>query len=218
MTTSALPICPQCQQTDQVQKVSSLYGLNTKEWIETNSYTDTDGNIRYTDEKRQAHTILGLKLKPPEKPGAPAHPGILYGLGLLIILFILSVLCPFAIVPILIVAGVVAEPSFAIPDIAGMPGWMFFAGIGLCLLLLVLAALVWVGTLVKRRYNRALANYREKKTRYEREELPRWESSMRRWNELYFCLRDETVFLLGEKKIIRLEDLQKYLLDPYYLR
>ncbi len=41
MTTPSLPICPHCKQTDQVQKVSSLYGLNTKEWIETSSYTFT---------------------------------------------------------------------------------------------------------------------------------------------------------------------------------
>ena len=216
MTTPALPICPQCKQTDQVQKVSSLYELNTKEWIETNSYTDADGEIRYTDEKHQAHTLLGLKLKPPEKPGPPGHPGIRYGLGLLVMIFLLSVICPFIFIPILIFAGVFTELPFDIPDIAGMPSWTLFAVAGLCLLLLLVVALVWVGIKVKRRYDRALAGYQDEKTRYEHEDLPRWESAMRRWNSLYFCLRDETVFLQGEQKVIRLEDLQKYLLDPYY--
>jgi len=216
MTTPELPICPQCKQTDQVQKISSLYELNTKEWIETQSYTDTDGEIRYTDEKHQAHTLLGLKLKPPEKPDAPTHPRILYGLLLLIIIILLSVLCPFPIIPILVVAGVFSESSFEIPDIAGIPAGMLLAGVGLCLLLLVVVALIWGSIVIKRRYNRALADFQEKQTRYQREDLPRWESAIRRWNDLYFCLRDETVFLQGEQKIIRLEDLQKYLLNPYY--
>ena len=93
---------------------------------------------------------------------------------------------------------------------------MLLAGGALCLLLLVVAALIWGGIAIKRRYNRALADFQVKQTRYQREDLPRWESAIRRWNDLYFCLRDETVFLLGEQKIIRLEDLQKYLLSPYY--
>jgi len=216
MTTPALPTCPQCRQTDQVQKVSSLYGLNTKEWIETHSYTDHDGQTQNMDEKHQAHTLLGLKLKPPERPAAPTHPGIWYGLAILGVLFLLSFLCPFSITPILIVTGIFSVPTLEIPDIAGLPVWTLLAVGGLCLMLLTIIVLVWAGILVKRRYNRALAGYREKKTQYEREDLPRWESAMRRWNDMYFCLRDETVFLLGEQKIIRLDDLQKYLLDPYY--
>jgi hypothetical protein len=215
MTTPALPICPQCKQTDQVQKVSSVYGLNTKEWIETRSYTDTDGDTRHVDEKHQAHTALGLKLKPPEKPTSPAHPGILYAVGIFVVLFVLSILCPFAIVPILIVAGVIAESPIEIPAIAGMSTGMLLA-VGGLILLLVMGVLIWLGILIKRRYDRAMAGYREKKTRYERQDLPNWESAMRRWNEMYICLRDETVFRLGEQKIIRLDDLQDYLLDPYY--
>jgi len=215
MTTPALPICPQCKQTDQVQKVSSVYGLNTKEWIESRSYTDNDGDIRHVDEKHQAHTALGLKLKPPEKPKSPAHPGILYAVGIFVVLFVLSILCPLGFIPIFIAAGVFAESNIDIPVISNLPAGSLLA-VGGLILLLVGVALIWVGILIKRRYDRAMTGYREKKTRYEREDLPRWESAMRRWNELYLCLRDETVFRLGEQKIIRLDDLQDYLIDPYY--
>jgi len=116
----------------------------------------------------------------------------------------------------LILAGVFAGAPVEIPEIAGQPAWVVLAAVGLCLGLIVLAALVLGGILVKRRYDRSVAGYRQKKDQYERDDLPRWESAMRRWNELYFCLRDETVFLLGEEKIIRLDDLEKYLVDPYY--
>ena len=217
MTTPILPICPRCKQTDQVQKISSVYGLNTKEWIETRSYTDHEGNIRHEDETHQAHTALGLKLKPPEKPKSPTHPGILYGIGIFGVLFLLSFFCPFIIVPILIVAGVFVEPALEIPEIAGIsPGTLIAVG-GL-ILLLILVVLIWVGILVKRRYDRSMAGFREKKTRYEREDLPYWQDAMRRWNELYICLRDETIFHPREQKAIHLDELQTYLIDPFYRR
>jgi hypothetical protein len=190
--------------------------LNTKEWIETRHSTDLHGHTSSVKEKHEAHTVLGLKLKPPEEPRGPTHPGIWYGLGVGVVLLLLSFFCPFLLTPILILAGVFAGAPVEIPEIAGQPAWVVLAAVGLCLGLIVLAALVWGGILVKRRYDRSVAGYRQKKDQYERDDLPRWESAMRRWNELYFCLRDETVFLLGEEKIIRLDDLEKYLVDPYY--
>ena len=220
MITPALPICPQCKQSDQVQKVSAVYGLNTKEWIETQTVRDRQGRMRQEHESHQAHTQLGLQLKPPEKPATPAHPGIWYGLGVFGVLFLLSFLCPFIIIPILIVVGVLAEAP-VIPGIASLSDGTLLA-VGGVVLLLVVAGLVVAGILVKRRYARAMAGYGEKKTRYEREDLPRWEQAMQRWNEMYLCLRDETVFLPEEQKVIRVDEVQNYLHDylndPFYQR
>ncbi len=215
MLTPALPTCPRCKQTDQVQKVSSLYGLNTKEWYETNM-REQDGHYYHTRDRHEAHTELGLKLKPPEKPVSPSHPGVWYGIGVGFVLLLLSGLCPLLIVPELIVAGVLSESRVEIPDIAGHPGWAVLAVVGLILLLLLLVALVVGGILLKRRYERSLAGYKKKKSQYDQEELLRWKDAMQRWNQLYFCLRDETAFLTGEEKFIRLEELPKFLADPYY--
>lgn len=215
MITPTLPTCPKCKLIDQVQKVSSLYGLNTKIWYETSTMTQ-DGHDYHSEDKHESHTELGLKLKPPEKPGSPVNPGIWYGIGVGLVLLILLGLLPVLITPVLILAGVLADSQVKIPEIAGQPGWRVLAVVGIILLVLVLVALVVGGILVKRRYNRSLAGYKQKKNQYDQEDLPRWESSMKRWDQLYFCLRDETVFLPGEDKMIRLEDMNKYLVDPYF--
>jgi hypothetical protein len=81
MASPVLPVCPKCKQTDQVQKVTSTYGVNTKEWYETRTSTDADGHTHSYQEKHEAHTQLGLKLKPPQQPPQPTHPGIWYGIG-----------------------------------------------------------------------------------------------------------------------------------------
>ena len=99
MNTPILPICPKCQQTDQVQKVTSIYGANTKEWKESSTGIDSWGNTVTTEHLRQAHTSLGLKLKLPDEPAGPTHPGLWYGIGGLVVFILTITLCPLAFIP-----------------------------------------------------------------------------------------------------------------------
>ncbi len=94
MQSLSLPSCPACKQTDQVQKVTSLFASNTKEWKETSTGIDSWGNTVTTELLRKAHTSLGLKLKPPKEPSSHTQPGFWYGLGGLILVFLCSILCP----------------------------------------------------------------------------------------------------------------------------
>jgi hypothetical protein len=32
-------------------------------------------------------------------------------------------------------------------------------------------------------------------------EIPRWEKAMARWNQLYYCFRDDSVFITSEKSV-----------------
>ncbi len=215
MYTSPIPTCPQCKQSNQVQKVSSVYGLNTKEWYETS--TRIEGEFDTSSQvKHEAHTTLGLKLEPPEKPANPIHPGIWYGVGIGLVLLVLSGMCPVLITPLLIVGGVLAEGEQDIPQISGQPAWVFIVAAGLLVLFVGLVVLIIAGVFIKRRYDRSLAGYKQKKKDHDEYELPRWENAMERWNQLYFCLRDETLFIPGEEKSIRLEDMHEYLMDPYF--
>jgi hypothetical protein len=219
MSAIPLPICPTCRQTDQVEKVKSIYEANTKEWYETRTHTGMHGQIESYKEFHEAHTLLGLKLKPPDGPSGPSHPGIWYGIGGLAVFILLSVLCPLAVgllsllVPIFIGATL-------IPNVSDLPNWEVLAIIvgsgALCLGIIGIIFIIWLGFRIKNRFMRDMENYKEKKETYEREEIPPWERAKNRWEKLYYCMRDETVFIPEENKAIQAKDMEKYLYNPYF--
>ncbi|MEW5872357.1 MAG: hypothetical protein AB1894_24045 [Chloroflexota bacterium] len=219
INTPTLPTCPTCKQTDQIRKVTSLYALNTKEWSESYSRTDAWGHTETVDEHKEAHTSLGLKLKPPPEPSGPTHPGLWYGIGGLVAFILLSALCPLVMLPLSLVIPALAGSTF-VPDVSGVPAWaVTAAAIGvltLCVGGLGIGLLVWLGLKVKRRFKRDLQNYKAKRATFERDELPRWQRAQSRWEQLYFCMRDETVFIPAENKAIKAEDMLKYLYDPMF--
>lgn len=218
----SLPVCPRCKQTDQIQKVTSLYASNTKEWTETSTRIDSWGDTVTSERLRTAHTSLGLKLKPPDKPLGPTHPGLWYGLGLVIAVFLCSILVPIAlsllgvVVPIL---GGLVGGSTLLPDIAGMPAWavsiLLIVLPSACAILLGGGAIAWLGVKVKRRFDRDMASYKKKKADFERDELSRWERAKARWEQLHYCMRDETLFIPGENRAVPVDDMQKHLYDPW---
>ena len=219
MTTNTLPTCPKCKQTDQVQKVTSVFAANTKEWKETSTGIDSWGNSTTSEETKRAHTVLGLKLKMPDEPGGPTHPGLWYGIGGLIALILASALCPIALVPLGFILPVLGGAAF-LPDLGGLPAWLVTAlAVGLpvlCVAGLGLGLLVWLGSKVKGRFGRDMENYRAKKAVFDRDEKPRWERAKARWGQLYYCMRDETIFIPAENKAIHADDMEKYLYDPQF--
>jgi hypothetical protein len=220
MTTPALPTCPTCKQTDQVQKVTSIYGLNTKEWYETRTSTDTDGHTHSYQEKHEAHTQLGLKLKPPQQPPQPTHPGLWYGIGGLAAFILLSALCPLVLVPFSFLIPLAGTAVAIFPDVQGVPTWLISAAViglpALCVLVVGVVLLIWLGSKVKGRFDRDMKNYRDKKAIWDRDDMPRWQRAKERWEQLYYCMRDETVFLPAENKAVKADDMVKYLYDPYF--
>ncbi|MBI5295893.1 MAG: hypothetical protein HY869_10480 [Chloroflexi bacterium] len=219
MNTPILPTCPKCKQTDQVQKVTSIYGLNTKEWYETRSSTDADGHTHHYREKHEAHTQLGLRLKPPQQPTSPFHPGLWYGIGVFIVIFVCSMLFPLLLVPLSFIVPMLGLTTF-LPEVSGVPTWVIpvvvIGGGTLCVSVVIIGLLVWAGVKVKQRFDRDLANYKSKKAIFERDDLPRWQRAKDRWDQLYFCMRDETVFIPSENKAVSVEHMEKYLYDPLF--
>jgi hypothetical protein len=219
MNTPILPTCPKCKQTDQIQKVTSIYGLNTKEWYETRSSTDADGHTHHYREKHEAHTQLGLRLKPPQQPAGPTHPGLWYGIGLFVVIFVCSMLVPIALVPLSLIVPMMGLTAF-IPEVSGVPTWVIplvvIGGGTLCVGAIGIGILAWIGLKVKQRFDRDLANYKSKKAIYDQDDLPRWQRAKERWDQLYFCMRDETVFIPSENKAVNVEDMEKYLYNPLF--
>ena len=220
MESANLPTCPKCKQTDQIQKVTSIYGLNTKEWYETRTSTDADGHTHSYQERHEAHTQLGLKLKPPQQPAQPTHPGLWYGIGGLVAFILLSVLCPLVFIPLSFILPLAGTAAAFLPNIQGIPTWLISAAVVilpiLCILVVGVALLIWLGVKVKQRFDRDMQNYRDKKALWDRDEMPRWQAAKNRWDQLYYCMRDETVFIPAENKAIALDDMAKYLYDPYF--
>lgn len=214
----SLPVCPNCNQTDQIQKVTSLFASNTKEWKETSTGIDSWGNTVTTEHLRTAHTALGLKLKPPDKPSGPAHPGLWYGIGLVVAFFLCSILCPFAFIPFSFIAPIGALIAGFAPDGTALPAGLvttlLIAVPTVCLIALGIGLIAWLGIKVRRRFDADLAQYKRKKADFERDELPRWERAKARWEQLHYCLRDETLFIPGENRAIPVDDMEKQLYIP----
>lgn len=216
-----LPTCPTCKQTDQVQKVTTLFASNTKEWKETSTGIDSWGNTVTTEHLRTAHTALGLKLKPPNEPAGPTHPGLWYGIGGLVMIFLCSILCPVA----LALAGAIAPliggligASTLLPDLAGIPAWLVtsltFGLPTLCFGVAMLALFLSLGSKVRNRFGKDLKSYRENKLVFEQDEFPRWQRAKARWEQLHYCLRDESLFIPGENKIISIDEMETQLYKP----
>lgn len=219
MDTTALPACPKCKQTDQIQKVTSIYGLNTKEWYETRTSTDANGHTSTYRERHEAHTQLGLKLKMPDQPAQPTHPGLWYGIGVFVAFIIAAALCPIALIPLSFIIPLLGASAF-IPDISGIPTWVITTAViglpTLCVIALGVGLLVWLGIKVKQRFDRDMKNYKNKKVTWDRDEMPRWQAAKNRWDQLHYCMRDETVFIPSENKAVALDDMVKYLYNPYF--
>ncbi|MBE0671428.1 MAG: hypothetical protein IH588_12630 [Anaerolineales bacterium] len=220
MDTTALPACPKCKQTDQIQKVTSIYGLNTKEWYETRTTTDSDGHTSSYRERHEAHTQLGLKLKMPNQPAQPTHPGLWYGIGGFVAFILLVTLCPLALIPFSFIIPLAGAAAAFVPTVQGVPTWLISAAViglpTLCAIAVGVGLLVWLGIKVKQRFDRDMKSYKDKKVVWDRDEMPRWQAAKNRWDQLYYCLRDETVFIPSENKAVTLDDMVKYLYDPYY--
>ena len=215
---SMLPTCPKCMQTDQIQKVTSLYASNTKEWKETSTGIDSWGNTVTTERLRTAHTVLGLKLKPPEEPSSPTHPGLWYGLGGLVLVFLCSILCPISVSVVGAIApliGGLIGASTILPALAGVPAWLVTSlALGLpilCFGIIVLVLGVWIGSKLKRLFEANMKTYHERKIAFEHDEFPRWQHAKARWELLHYCLRDETLFIPGENKSISIDEMENHL-------
>ena len=213
------PICPKCKQGDQVQKVTNLYDVNTKEWSEEELGMDVFGHVEDRTVQHEAHTKLGHKLKPPEEPDPPSHPGLWYWIGIIAAALLLASICSFVVVPLAIFIPILLSNSSSLPAVfRGSSGTILTIVIVLTVLvigLIVLGLLVWLGIVIKRRYDRDMLKYRDQKEAYE-VEMQHYQSAKERWTRLYYCMRDAIVFIPTENKAIPVEDMGRYLKDPYY--
>jgi hypothetical protein len=217
---SDLLICPTCQKSDQVQKVTGLYNANTKEWVETDSHFDTDGELQNYSEFHRAQTLLGQLLAPPGEPSKPTSPNFKFGVWGFILLIVIAGVClplsSFVVIPVIFAA--VGADQLGLPDqLSGLmerlPDWVGIAVIVLvCLASLVtLIALVLLVRFVRQKYNQSKEQYQIEMRTYERDRYPAWQRAMERWENMYYCARDETVFVSGEHEGVPVEEARTFI-------
>lgn len=209
--------CPVCNNNDQIQKLSSIVAAGTRETSGvsvTSERTDISGNQKYyteggsrigsgqlsgntysssrTSVNAVERTNLAKKITPPLEPLKPDTPSSDDGafVGFVIAILIIATAMCFITGNNDVEVGII----------------VFFGIIGLA-----------IAGLVSRRFSGAEKQRRaeEKKRRDKVHEeyladVEKWKKAMQRWEQIYYCYRDDIVFLPGKSFYEKPE-------DTYYL-
>lgn len=189
--------CPRCSSNDQVQKVSAIVASQTQEisggsW-ETQVYVDKKGKKHtedhYTPYSGTQMSVLAQRLSPPEKPDAGFSTGIIIAIGFLMVAGVCGLLGLFTIMSSSLSVAL-ADASFYVLCIT--PTFVF----GVLGILLFLVSSI---------------SHREKVTQVKQVEIPRWEKAMRRWEQLYYCYRDDNIFIPHENVSVAVPQMKTYI-------
>ncbi len=187
--------CPQCGQVDRVEKVSALLRAGTSAGL----YSGTASGSGLV--AGMSYTALSQKLSPPiepiyQSPWGGCSVTITAGLVIWNIAFIVWVCLGLSQSPTVVEAlshgNLDYWRTFIIIIGVGLIGWVIMAAI--------------IST-----KNRTAS---ERGTHFATE-YPRWERAIARWNELYYCSRNDVVFIPGKPNTcVPINEMQKLLYRP----
>lgn len=193
-------VCPKCGQFDAIRKVSSIVSEGT-------TFTENSGlGIAFSKEDVQFFNAFGTSysrsnlasaLSRPQKPSKPSAQGCLR------ILPLTSIGCMLTILTIIAAAGVCSFPflysTYRENPILFLIPFVVFVVVGIVLTRWILLSL--------RRETRTTS---QKQTEYPLQ-LQNWERAVQRWEHLYYCYRDDGVFLPSQPRLVPLNDMQSFL-------
>jgi len=182
-------VCPICSKDDQLGRVSAIVGRGIRA-IEgmmpvPTHYRDSDGSgftgVTSASFSAISKSDLARVLEPPKAPESDRH----YTRGLIVLIIAVLLIVLFGVeVLVYVVGGPIDCPvqfTGACRSMAELPALL----IGASLLLLA------VFLLGLRRWWKA-----GDRSRFE-SAMPAWERAMERWENLYYCQRDDVVFIPG---------------------
>jgi hypothetical protein len=200
MVSKQLIVCPKCQRSDCVQKVSAIVAGGTKV-IEERGGIDIDTHygmdvipLSYSS---VARSRLASKLAAPKKPLQTKSYGCITALfisrlGVALVVSVMLIAVFFCSYPFL--ASTYAQNNSLFIGIL-MAG---FAVIGLILFSAVRAS--W-------RQSRSTS---ERRNSYDAR-VQVWETAYVQWKQLYYCFQDDGVFIPGHSAFVPSEQVQEYL-------
>jgi predicted RNA-binding Zn-ribbon protein involved in translation (DUF1610 family) len=218
--------CPVCSKDDQVQKLSSIVssGTNTKTGISrTTQYTDIKGKEEYyTRDRKYAgkgdisgnasttsttrietreQSELATLVSPPPRPAAPEVPK--FGLFERFDFLKIMVMLIFGVLGALL-AEVVDQNN----EYVATAFFVVAAGLAAVGYSRLRPGAKSGGSFSKGRMKKEMA-FAEAHQLY-KEEVSSWEEAMQRWEGMYFCHRDDVVFVPGEYNFVRPGDVISY--------
>ncbi len=192
--------CPLCNKDDQALKVTSIIQRDTQringQVPVTSTYSDGDGRLRSsTDWSRFSATSisdLAKNLTPPDKPALGCFRGLQFPDSSC--LTIASAIM--AVVLISFGFAMIGEGSDIGSIAAGFIGGILFIGI-------------FIGS---RKFNKWQSKRAEEAIK---PEMDRWNYAMDRWNKLYYCSRDDCLYIPGEKGSVPIGSMESILYWNY---
>jgi hypothetical protein len=185
--------CPKCNRIDNVQKVTAIvqggtHQINGQVPV-SHTYQDSEGwhtNTSYESYNATQRTTLAHKLMPPPKPQKRINRfvGFLLMAGMF---FGIMGVCSFT-------AIVSSESEVSRKSSGNMSSSL---GVGL----LPVSIIAFYGLV--RIYLRTEKPLKEKLA----VDLAKWEYSLRKWQELYYCSRDDCLFFPEERKAYNISNM-----------
>jgi predicted RNA-binding Zn-ribbon protein involved in translation (DUF1610 family) len=232
ITLEAYARCPQCGRNDKSEKVTAVIASQSQEisGMEQKNEVIIDGQGRqrvvanFVPYTRKQVSILGQRLAPPDEPifgpdlqsrgfypartGSPTG-GILAIIGGAILLLV-SVCLMLGGISILFSSLGSQVQDTAIMTVIGLIGSIFFFLVGAVAIALGIYLIIRFG----KNKRSQLAEYQRKVQEEiaERQRiLSNWTRAMERWNQLYYCARDDCVFIPSEKNSASISKMKEYL-------
>lgn len=193
-------ICPKCQRADTVRKVSALVGDATHAAESSGiAYVQAEHGLDVIPvvQTSVSRSALAARLSPPRKPTKPSGYGcvgalLITRLGLALVGSVILLALFMCTYPFLM-------------TLYQQNNLLFVAAVGLGLALIGLMV-VWVFRSGWRHAQLA----REGRMTHE-PRLDDWERAYTRWQQLYYCQRDDGVFIPGQNVFVPIEQMNDYL-------
>ncbi len=232
ITLEAYARCPQCGRNDKSEKVTAVIASHSQEISgmeqKNEIIVDLQGRQRVVTNSvpftRKQVSILGQRLALPVEPmfepgiqsrgfipagGGSSTGGILAIIGGSVLLLV-SACMVLGGISILFSSSDTQTQDTAIMMIIGLVGSIILLFAGAALIALGIFLMVRSGKNKKVQ----LAEYQRKVQEEiaERQHIQSaWKEAMERWNQLYYCARDDCVFIPGEKTSASISKMKEYL-------
>jgi hypothetical protein len=209
--------CPICHLMDRTLKVSSIVTGQTHQIhgssYESSTYVDKDGKTRtsyYTAPYNATQTsVLAQQLRPPKEPEVPQPISrsslIISWWGIILLTSLVTSPC-WGMCLLVGISELFGNLTLNGNDVTLMPARIIF--------LLGIAVGLIIAFFVVRAIFKSIDRTVEKRQREIAEiqaEIPRWEHAMQRWNQLYYCERDDLIFIPSEKTWASREQMMDYI-------